>query len=271
MTKKNKLKGKEEEILNLFDSGIYTIKKLAELFNVSSVAMNYFLKKQNRNAKSKNEAARIYSINQNYFDELDDQNKFYILGLLFADGCNLIKNRKVLISLKSEDSFILEQINQLLEHNKPLYNHKPKTFIQNNVEYQSSGHSTLSIISLKISERLYELGIVNNKSLIITYPKYIPQNMHRHFIRGYFDGDGGVYKGISFVGTNNFINNIKMILQNELELVSNTKIIKHCKSNVYYYRITKKHDLSKVFNYLYEDAYLYIPRKRTKFQNLLTK
>ena len=36
-------------------------------------------------------------------------------------------------------------------------------------------------------------GIIQNKSLIIKFPNNIPNEFLRHFVRGYFDGDGGVY------------------------------------------------------------------------------
>ena len=42
-------------------------------------------------------------------------------------------------------------------------------------------------------KRLYQLGIVNRKSLILKWPE-IPKMFIRHFIRGYFDGDGNVHK-----------------------------------------------------------------------------
>lgn len=36
-------------------------------------------------------------------------------------------------------------------------------------------------------------GCVPNKSLILTFPRTIPDNLIHHFIRGYFDGDGSVF------------------------------------------------------------------------------
>lgn len=33
-------------------------------------------------------ARRTYSINDNIFDNINNQDKAYVLGLLYADGCN---------------------------------------------------------------------------------------------------------------------------------------------------------------------------------------
>ena len=58
-------------------------------------------------------------------------------------------------------------------------------------------------------EELIKKGVVPRKSLILTYPKYIPDELQRYFLRGYQDGDGGifVYKNgghTGFVGTEEF-------------------------------------------------------------------
>ena len=34
---------------------------------------------------------RKYNVNDNYIDIIDNQNKAYILGFLYADGCNYDK------------------------------------------------------------------------------------------------------------------------------------------------------------------------------------
>ena len=50
---------------------------------------------------------RKYNVNDNYFDVIDNQNKAYILGFLYADGCNY-KNGYFKIDLQEEDKNMLE-------------------------------------------------------------------------------------------------------------------------------------------------------------------
>ena len=50
------------------------------------------------------------------------------------------------------------------------------------------------IHSKHICQRLTELGCVNAKSLILKFPEWlIDPDLQRHFIRGYYDGDGGIH------------------------------------------------------------------------------
>lgn len=42
-----------------------------------------------------------------------------------------------------------------------------------------------------------KLGIIQNKSLVIKFPNIAPEFLG-HFVRGYFDGDGGVHFGKYF-------------------------------------------------------------------------
>lgn len=49
-----------------------------------------------------------------------------------------------------------------------------------------------SVYNPKVVKQLSGRGITNNKSLVISFPD-IPPSLIRHFIRGYFDGDGSIF------------------------------------------------------------------------------
>ena len=42
---------------------------------------------------------------------------------------------------------------------------------------------------------LINLGCIPNKSLTLTFPDFINDELLPHFIRGYFDGDGCIWNG----------------------------------------------------------------------------
>ena len=44
--------------------------------------------------------SRIYNVNDNYFDIIDNQEKSYIFGLFYADACNYENTGKVKIDLQ---------------------------------------------------------------------------------------------------------------------------------------------------------------------------
>ena len=183
-----------------------------------------------------------YTVNQNYFKKINTSNKAYWLGFLYADGCILsYKNRRtggsaLEISLKADDVNILERFKMSLSSNSPI---KEKVV---NEKYKAV---RLNICNAEICDDLVKLGCTPRKSLTLKFPteKQVPKYLIPHFIRGYFDGDGNVYvddKGkfspkIGFVGTEEFLEEILNIAENNLGLTKVTKYqkkeIRHIKFN----------------------------------------
>ena len=66
----------------------------------------------------------------------------------------------------------------------------------------------------KIIDDLVKLNIVQCKTLTLKYFEEMPEHLHAHFIRGYFDGDGCVMPStqggrISFLGNKHFLESIR--------------------------------------------------------------
>ncbi|MAG12308.1 hypothetical protein CL630_00660 [bacterium] len=113
----------------------------------------------------------------------------YVLGFLFADG-HVVTNPRgsCYIGFTSTDKEIIEKIKHTLHSNHTIGIRR-----KNNPNWKDQ--YVLQIGSKSVVQYLKRFGIVQNKSLAIKFPKNIPENMLRHFIRGYFDGDGCVYFG----------------------------------------------------------------------------
>ncbi len=132
-----------------------------------------------------------------------------------------------------------------------------------NVEHVSDVAS-FSIYNTKLVKDLIELGCVNNKTFKIRIPS-LGDGLMRHFIRGYFDGDGCIYinKGCGFCSiTSNFefINDLSQIL-------GYGRIIKHGKVfNLAFYHKEKIRDF---YNLLYNESSIYLDRKRMVFEKHL--
>ena len=73
------------------------------------------------------------------------------------------------------------------------------------------------MVSNKLVSDIEKLGVIENKTLVLTFPE-LPTELVHHFIRGYFDGDGSVflcndprpeydniYLGINICGTKEFL------------------------------------------------------------------
>ena len=129
-----------------------------------------------------NNRNKKYQINENIFNNIDSEEKAYFLGFLMADGYNNETRYSVRLCLKEEDVCVLESLKNILYPN----NDKPIGYIKRkdgfNLNY-------LDICNKHISKTLANLGMIQAKTFKLQYPN-ISNTMNKHFIRGYFDGDG---------------------------------------------------------------------------------
>lgn len=203
------------------------------------------------------------SVNHNYFNDIDNEDKAYWLGFLFADGCMIEpifgnKGRKgqIVLELAIKD---LDHLNKFKQH---ISSESPISFRTNN---NGCNCCRIRITSEKLYNDLVALGCCPRKSLILTFPKNIRKDLIKHFIRGYFDGDGTTYVSnkrlrIKFFGTLDMMENI----YKELNIIQH-KIQQEKK--MYYFSIQKISELQQVFNYLYDDATIFLNRKHNIISN----
>ena len=271
----------EKKIIKLYENG-YSCRKIAKIYNSYVLKISKILKNNNIKVKTNGESLRKYITFEDYFDILDDQNKFYILGFLYADGYNDEKKRIVRLGLKDSDKKILEKIRNLICPNKPLRFYKQQNNIIKNKIHKISNIAVFAIDNSKISKKLAELGVVQRKSYILKYPDFIPEEYERHFIRGYFDGDGSAsiqtktnknktkILQISFCGTKDFLITLKIKLNKYLNFKITDTYYKrfdtiNCCYCIYY---GGRFQMLKFSDWLYKDSNLYLERKKNKFDML---
>jgi len=119
--------------------------------------------------------------NEDYFEVIDTPEKAYFLGFIFADGC-LINNPKeyrykLVIKIHNKDEDMLKRFISLLDSEVEIWRSKNRDI------------SEVGFSSKKMINDLKNLGIHQNKTYTIEYPK-IDEKLEKHFLRGYFDGDG---------------------------------------------------------------------------------
>lgn len=210
-----------------------------------------------------------------YFDNIDTPNKAYTLGLIYADGNNFIGGRHhtLTIVLQEEDRDVLERIREELKYDAPL----KYTDMKKKKEVY---HNTYRLVvnDEYMCNRLLELGVVNNKSLIVKFPNYISDELIPHFIRGYFDGDGSVYyddkrskAGTSICGTYDFVSHISEILHN-MGIKNHLYHPKQCGDNDTYVVVTTGNKSSYSFlTWMYQDADIKMERKYNKYLYICEK
>ncbi len=244
-----------KKIKQLYDNG-KTSYELAEMYNMSSVNMRRWLHLwgvQMRDSK--------YTFDEHYFDMIDNQDKAYIMGLLYSDGYHNVKDNTITITLQETDKHILESINSLLNSDRQL------RFVNNSAKNPNwSDCYQLSFTSPYTSKVLEAYGLVGAKSLILEFPKWLDKKLYQHFIRGVFDGDGSISKSkykynMSIISTESFCSKIQEILSDELGIESRMYISSSLDKPTRTLMIIKKH-LNKIFfDWLYKDANLYLKRK----------
>ncbi len=209
----------------------------------------------------------IYTLNEEYFKNINTENKAYWLGFLYADGCISEKRNGVCLSLQEEDKEILEKFNKDLESNRPIPTYKPSS----KFPYRKN-MSQLNIVNKYFYKHLIDKGCFANKSLILEFPTdlQVPKELVRHFIRGYFDGDGSVYisskkLSVELIGTPEFISVCQSILMNEVGLNKTTLYAKKNTKNTVRMRYSGTRQCIKIFKYLYEDSSVFLERKYNKF------
>jgi hypothetical protein len=268
-----------EKVKKLYEEGL-TSKEISEKLSMKGPNVVHYLNKAF--GKDRPKYARLlpkirkYTLNENYFDDLNSEDKFYFLGLLYADGCVNKTSTAVQIALQEKDIHILETFKNYINSNKPLGFINGKKILGFNhpegKEYIRKNQHILVINSKKIKNRLSELGLSSNKSLTIKFPKFIKNENMNHFVRGYFDGDGGIHVQaknkweISIAGNKEFCEDLSLLL---ISKNINSKCSKHSFGNVWYVRIYGRLNCIDFYNYLYKNSNVYLIRKFSKFQECI--
>lgn len=260
----------KKELFEMYKTGKYTGKDLSYIFPITPVAINALLRRHGYTSKSQSELQRKYKINENLFDIIDTEEKAYILGLLYADGYNDTSRNSVNLTLRESDKGILEDITKLVQPYKPLQ------YIRKSSKERSNSYR-LVIANKHISNKINELGCTKAKTFTTTFPteKQVPFKLQRHFIRGYFDGDGSISKGkqieMSMTGTEEILISIQGIMMQELGF-KKTKFDKRYKEkddNIYTLRYSGRIQCIRFRDWIYKDASLYINRKLEIFNKLV--
>lgn len=253
----------KQEIIKLYNKG-FKIKDISKRYNERNrTSILYLLKKRGCKIREQKEERRIYPINESFFDNINSEEKAYILGLLYADGYNSKRNNTVRLILQERDKNILYKINDLIQPTKPL------SFIRSKNKNHQNYYS-LSIHNIHISNQLEKLGCGQAKTFDIKFPNFLPSNLIVHFVRGYVDGDGyigvGSKKCLSIVSNKDFCTSLINIFPN----YHFSKIInKRGDNRIVTLHMSGRKQIESFLNLLYSNANIYIDRKYDAYKELL--
>lgn len=247
------------------------VKEIGSKLGLSTRCTNSIFKEYNINSRLKNR----YTLNENYFSKIDTSNKAYILGLIYADGFIGDSNSNNLsITQKDKEvlDFVKEEMNytgQIRKGNKGGFENSQDLYV-------------INFSNKKICDDLRKLGVYTNKSLTISKIPDIDKNLKKHFLRGYFDGDGSIT-----LYTKKTTKNKKTYFyeKGKMSIIATDKMIEDfirtfnitkysvSKSKTYelkYIHINAKSELEYMYNLMYDEALFYNKRKKIIWDKIIS-
>lgn len=232
-------------IVNEYQFNNKTLKSLAEEFQTQPQSIRNLLRKQKIEITSKK--CIKYPRQSDFFENINSQEKAYWLGMMLSDG-SITNGNSINLGLKDKEH--IEKFQKAIG----AINHKIIE-IQDNRWNKKCINYRISIRDKKMAEDLAKYNCVPNKSYLnFSFPN-IPQKYYSDFIRGYFDGDGSIYYSsnkyvLSFVGNQNFLNDLKKILNKD-----NLSLCQNSVSKITYdLKICGQKDVKRILHFMYDNS-----------------
>jgi len=246
-------------IVKLYESG-KSCDHISSLIGIKACTVRNRLLKNNIQMKSRGMYRQI-SVDDNAFSELTPSSCYWA-GFIAADG-NVQQGNYLNIKLKGIDAKHLEKFGQFSKFDG-------NVSIRHNEKWD---YCKIAFRSRKIVDDLCEnFSIIPNKSLVLQPPHIDDLELIRHFIRGYFDGDGCFYFGtkrkvMSFEIYSGSKDMVVWILDNikKCVKVGNPSVSRKGK-NVYRFQFCGNRQVVRIMEWLYWDNNNdYLDRKYIKF------
>lgn len=260
-----------EEIQFLKDNyKTMTYKQLAEKLGRTKTAIDLKINKLGL-IKSK------YIYDHAFFKNITTEEQAYWCGFIMADGCVSINEKtnscELCIKLQAKDAEHLQKFNLALHGNIPV-----KVF----EEYSILPGAATPVISQQCQIRLYseemvhdldKYGVVPNKSLIKKFPHNIPADLMRHYIRGYFDGNGSLTftqksrRCTFYTGSYDFAIALHDYINQNV--CKTSSVYKNPETNCYIFYCSSYSSMYLLLNFLYKESNIKLNRKSCLAQQFL--
>lgn len=207
-------------------------------------------------------------INEEFFSELTPESA-YVLGYIWADGTLTVSRGEERVFLSSRDKQIIEDIHNAMDSTSKI------------TEYKDT--YSMSFGKPKLIQQLKSFGLTERKSTTAKFPIGVPKELMNHFVRGYFDGNGHFtyekYKGEKrrlvsgfTMGSEEFANDLANYLHGEglkLAIVRKRDRRGEGGRGVYYDIRYYQRDTKRLAEMMYQDASLFLKRKKEKYDSVV--
>lgn len=190
----------------------------------------------------------MYSIDLNYFKNIDSEEKAYVLAWFWSRV-----NGRVFVS--NQDSDVLFLIKKSIKYTGEIYQ-----------------YNNIAELNLSNTDFIKELELVGckNRTHFQLFP-IISIFLIKHFLRGIFDSYGTInivknkYLNVNIIYDENFVDQLRQFLFDNL-YIPTKHYYRYSHTNTIQMMITKTIDAKKFLNWLYQDANYYLTRKFQKYQ-----
>lgn len=201
-----------------------------------------------------------YFVNDNYLNNIDSEDKAYFLGWMLSDGG--VSHNKISLKLIKTDDYIIKEIFDKFSNGYKMTENK--------------NNKSMSLSSKKMISELAKLGCVENKGKIGFDLPDIPNDLFRHFVRGYFDGDGSIGErslrpNQTQINICSIDNDFLIQLQEKLNKFNISSVIymenrKGKLVNMFRLVLPTHKERLKFFDFLYENCNIKLIRKYDKYK-----
>lgn len=242
--------------INLKDQKL-TRKQIADKFSIPEWKLKKEIAKQGWGRKQPSVS------NISFFDTYTEASAYWG-GFIGADGC--VSNDTLQIVLNYDDTPHLVKFKESVGSDHKITSNIDKYY-----------RSSFGFKNHNINNKLKEFyNIIPAKSLVYELPQDIPIDFFRHYLRGYFDGDGCICESFSniksttatlyttFAGSNKFIPALSdklytiLGIKGSIQLRDNHSILKYCTN--------ASKDL---LHYMYDNSSVYLDRKFNLYNKII--
>lgn len=250
-----------------------------ELADILQRSKNAIVLKANRSGVV---LPKVHNYNIEKFKSIDTELDAYWFGFLCADGGvsyhEDYHTYELNLELKVEDKPHIKKFLDFMEVSCEIKERCRKSRAFNNDKLYKT--ALVRLYSMEILKNLEKCGMpLHDKVDVLAVPN-ISKPLLRHYIRGFFDGDGSIYfdnQRSAYVGSitsknEEFLLAIrKIIKENDINSYISSYISNISGNRIYHLHIKGKKNAVKFFNYIYSDSNISLDRKYNLYLNCLNK
>jgi hypothetical protein len=295
----------KEDVDKLLDcaDNYSSYEEISKIINRSIKAISCKLHELNKHIKEKTDIEeslyrRAYSVDDNYFENVDSQKKAYWLGWLVTDGYvltkfntkrGIINSYSIGLDLAEKDLYVLEDFKKDIKANisiKYVKEYTPKAAYKNKITgkervIKGGPQYSLRFSSAKMIQDLAKYGIHQNKTYDVVFPKELDSKYYPGFIAGVISGDGcidikknhnkGFILRCTIAGNLDLVQKIREILIKEICFNPEKKISKYESSKCLYRLELNQTETIALYYWLQKNGISLMERKNKLIEEFINE